>query len=163
MRGALGQEGGGRRGRARCRGSRGAAVIEFAISFVVLATVVFGAIDLGRAFFTWNQVKSAAREGAVYAERDPWSQAPGTGGCTDPDNILYRAQHENGTDRPELAVMTEHNGTQYSGCHTPASLAVEPGDTITVSVSTPFVPISPLASAIFGHPTIQAEAEVVVQ
>lgn len=138
-------------------------MVEFAITFVVLGIVVFGAIDLGRAFFTWNQVKNAAREGAVYAERDPWSQSPSAGSCTNPNNIRYRAQNENGTSRPELVVTTARNGTSYSGCQTPASFAISPGDKIMVGVSTPFQPISPLGGVIFGHPTIKAEVEVVVQ
>ena len=102
-------------------------------------------------------------EGAVYAERDPWSQAPSGSSCPDPTNIRYRAQHENGSARPELAVSTRLNGVAYSGCQTPASLDIEPGDTIAVRVSTPFNPLSPLGGLIFGHPVIGAEVEVVVQ
>jgi Flp pilus assembly protein TadG len=149
--------------RKRGTGDRGAALIEFAFTFVMLAIIVFGAIDLGRAFFTWNQVKNAAREGAVYAERDPWSQSPSGSSCANPKNIRYRAQNENGTSRPELAVTTSHNGTVYSGCKTPAGFPISPGDTIEVQVSTPFNPISPLGDLIFGHPTIKADVEVVVQ
>ena len=102
----------------RAIGDRGAAMVEFALTFLLLATIVFGAIDLGRAFFTWNQVKNAAREGAVYAERDPWSQAPSGSSCPNPANIRYRAQHENGSARPELAVSTraqQHNLQQAAG------------------------------------------------
>ena len=130
---------------------------------MVLATIVLGTIDLGRAFLTWNQVKNAAREGAAYAERDPWSQAPSGGSCANPDNIRYRVRNESGTSRPELAVTTRRNGTLYSGCKTPSSFTINPGDTITVAVSTPFDPISPFAGAIFGNPTISADVEVVVQ
>jgi Flp pilus assembly pilin Flp len=147
----------------RGRGDRGAAMIEFALAFVVLATIVLGAIDLGRAFATWNQVKNAAREGAAYAERDPWSQSPAGSACTDPDNITHRAQHEGGDLRPELVVATKRNGTTYAGCQTPGSFAIAPGDTIAVTVSTPFEPISPFGGMLFGNPTIRAEVEVVVQ
>ena len=144
-------------------GDRGAAMVEFALTFLLLATIVFGAIDLGRAFFTWNQVKNAAREGAAYAERDPWSQAPSGSSCPNPANIRYRAQHENGSARPELTVSTKRNGVAYSGCQTPASFPIAPGDTIAVRVSTPFNPLSPLGGLIFGNPVIGAEVEVVVQ
>lgn len=137
-------------------------MIEFAISFVVLGVIVFGTVDVGRAFFTWNQVKNAAREGAAYAERDPWSQS-GTGTCADPNNIEHRAQHENGANRPELVVTTTHNGVAYSGCKVPASFPIAGGDKIEVKVSTSFAPISPLGRIIVGTPTIAAEVEVVVQ
>lgn len=138
-------------------------MVEFAIGFVFLGVVVFGTIDLGRAFFTWNQVKNAAREGAAYAERNPWAQAPSGASCANPENIVYRAQTENGTQRTELIVTTTRDGTTYSGCQTPASFTINPGDKIEVKVSTPFTPISPLGQAIIGTPTIHAEVEVVVQ
>ena len=60
-------------------------------------------------------------------------------------------------------MTTKRNGTAYSGCQTPASFTIAPGDTITVRVSTPFNPISPLGGLIFGNPVIGAEVEVVVQ
>ena len=145
------------------RGDRGVAMIELSIGLIFLAVVVFGTIDLGRAFFTWNQVKNAAREGAAYAERDTWSQGASGGACADPDNIVYRAQTENGSQRTELAVTTTRNGSTYSGCKTPASFSISPGDTIEVEVSTPFAPLSPLGKALFGTPTIRAQVEVVVQ
>jgi Flp pilus assembly protein TadG len=148
---------------ARLRGDHGVAIVEFAICFVVMGIVVFGTIDLGRAFFTWNQVKNAAREGAAYAERDPWSQGITGGACANPNNIVYRAQTESGAQRPELAVTTTRNGTAYSGCQTPASFTINPGDKIEVRVSTPFTPLSPLGKAVFGTPNLHAEVEVVVQ
>ena len=46
--------------------SRGTAVVEFAIIFPVLAMLVFGVIDFGRAFFLRNNLVSAVREGARY-------------------------------------------------------------------------------------------------
>jgi len=148
---------------ARRLGDRGVALVELAIGFIFLGVVVFGTIDLGRAFLTWNQVKNAAREGAAYAERDPWSQGATGGSCANPDNIVYRAQTEGGSQRTELAVTTTRNGTSYSGCQTPASFSISPGDKIDVVVSTPFTPLSPLGKALFGSPTIRANVEVVVQ
>lgn len=147
----------------RAAGDAGVAMIEFAIGFVFLGVVVFGTIDLGRAFITWNQVKNAAREGAAYAERDPWSQAASGSACANPNNITYRAQTENGSRRTELAVSTTRNGTSYTGCQTPDTFTIVSGDKIEVSVSTSFAPISPLGGAVFGSPTIHAEVEVVVQ
>ena len=147
----------------RRQDDRGAALVEFAFVFTVLALVAFSAVDLGRAYFTWTQVKNAAREGAAYAERDPWSFAPAGSSCADPNNIRYRSQNENGTSRPELTVESERNGTPYAGCQTPASFVISSGDRITVEVSTPFTPISPLGGLVFGSPTITASAEVVVQ
>lgn len=137
-------------------------MIEFAISFVFLGVIVFGTVDLGRAFITWNQVKNAAREGAAYAERDPWSQSD-AGTCSDPNNIEHLAQNERGSAWSALVVTTTHNGTAYSGCKDPATFPIASGDKIEVKASTTFTPLSPLGKTIVGTPTISAEVEVVVQ
>ena len=62
------------------RDTRATAVVEFAIIFPVLAMLVFGVIDFGRAFFLRNNLVSAVREGARYgATLDyPCSSASGT-------------------------------------------------------------------------------------
>jgi Flp pilus assembly protein TadG len=46
---------------------RGAAVIEFALVAPLLLILVFGIIDLGRAYSTLNQLAASAREGARFA------------------------------------------------------------------------------------------------
>lgn len=46
------------------RSTRGAAVVEFAIIFPVLAMLIFGVIDFGRAFFLRTNLVAAVREGA---------------------------------------------------------------------------------------------------
>jgi hypothetical protein len=144
----------------RGRGDAGVAMIELAISLVFLGVVVFGTVDLGRAFMTWNQVKNAAREGAAYAERQPWAQS-GSGVCADPNNIEHRARTENGAERTDFAVTTTRNGVGYSGCVASGTFAG--GDKVEVKVSTTFIPISPLGRVIVGTPSISAQVEVVVQ
>jgi Flp pilus assembly protein TadG len=46
---------------------RGAAAVEFAIVFPVLALLLFGIVDFGLAFFNQIQVTSVAREGVRAA------------------------------------------------------------------------------------------------
>ena len=50
--------------RGRIRGEDGAAAVEFAIVAVLFFTLVFGIIDFGFAFHSWNNTANAAREGA---------------------------------------------------------------------------------------------------
>ena len=47
-------------------GSRGQALVEFALSLVLLVLIAFGLIDLGRAFYFAVELKGAAREGARH-------------------------------------------------------------------------------------------------
>lgn len=55
----------------------GAAVVEFALVIPLLALIVFCILDLGRAFYTVNNIVSAVREGARYGALlvDPKSPA----------------------------------------------------------------------------------------
>jgi len=46
---------------------RGVAVVEFALVAPLLLILVFGIIDLGRAYSTLNQIAASAREGARVA------------------------------------------------------------------------------------------------
>jgi Flp pilus assembly protein TadG len=51
----------------RCRKETGAAAVEFAIVSFLLFMLIFGIIDFGFAFFSWNTAANAAREGARKA------------------------------------------------------------------------------------------------
>ena len=54
------------RSRKFSRNEEGAAVVEFALVMPILALIIFGIIDFGRAFYTVNNIISAVREGARY-------------------------------------------------------------------------------------------------
>ncbi|HET6701997.1 MAG TPA: TadE family protein [Gemmatimonadaceae bacterium] len=54
------------RSRKFIRNEEGAAVVEFALVMPILALIIFGIIDFGRAFYTVNNIISAVREGARY-------------------------------------------------------------------------------------------------
>ena len=54
------------RSRKFLRNEEGAAVVEFALVMPILALIIFGIIDFGRAFYTVNNIISAVREGARY-------------------------------------------------------------------------------------------------
>src|SRR5918997_1026480 len=51
----------------RVHGESGVAVVEFALVAPLLLLLVFGIIDLGRAYATINQLAASAREGARFA------------------------------------------------------------------------------------------------
>jgi Flp pilus assembly protein TadG len=57
--------------RGRVHGERGAAAVEFAIVASLFFMLVFGIIDFGFAFHSWNNAGNAAREGARKAAVDP--------------------------------------------------------------------------------------------
>jgi Flp pilus assembly protein TadG len=155
----VGAMGGEPRGRAR--GSRGAALVEFALVFPVLALLVLGTVDAGRAYITWNQAKNAAREGAAYAQLYPNRPTAGAGECADPDNVEYRAQAESGTDFSVATQRVDVSPAVSLAACVPASstAAVPAGAEVRVTASRPFAPLTP-----FIHiSSISADVTVVVQ
>jgi hypothetical protein len=52
-------------------GQRGAGLVEFAMVIPLLLLLLMGAVDFGRAFYTYIVITNAAREGARYASHFP--------------------------------------------------------------------------------------------
>lgn len=135
------------------------ALVEFALLLPFLAILVFGTIDLGRAYQLNNRLKNAAREGAAYAQQFPLRQLPGSGQCSNPDNITYHAQRELG----------DGSGTSYTiaisptvaSCGAP-STDLESGDEITVTASRDFHIITPFVGAFISSPIHVSESVTVV-
>lgn len=68
-----------RRRLSRARAQRGgAAAIEFAIVLPVLLTILLGACDFGRVFYSTIAIANAARSGAAYASINPFDSATQT-------------------------------------------------------------------------------------
>jgi Flp pilus assembly pilin Flp len=109
----------------------GAAVVEFALVMPILALIIFGIIDFGRAFYTLNNIISAVREGARYGAILSAPASP-----TGEQEIKNRVR---GVSRP------------FGGdTLTDDRITVEfDGELVTVRVdSFPFQPLTPIASAV---------------
>ncbi|MDB4874253.1 MAG: TadE family protein [Gemmatimonadetes bacterium] len=118
------------------RDEDGAVAVEFALVVPVFLLMVFGIVDLGRAYYTVNNLVSAAREGARYASVLP-----------DPTAIA---------DSVRLVVANTGNGLGAGAI--PSSLVDVAVDrtlnTVTVTVRNyPFKLITPFAGTI-GRSTI---------
>jgi hypothetical protein len=92
--------------------TKGQSLVEFALVSVLLFTLMFGIIEMGRFMFIFSQVASASQEGTRYAVSHPReiirsvSNAPVNGQCPypcglvenggsesdDPCNIIYQAR-----------------------------------------------------------------------
>lgn len=51
----------------RLKGEQGSAMVEFALSLVVLLTLLFGIIDIGRALYAYNWLYNGARQATRWA------------------------------------------------------------------------------------------------
>ena len=152
--------------------SRGQALVEFAFVFPIIAFLAFAFIDIGRAAFQWNTLSSAARQAArvaVVNQIDP---------TTAPWNCLANKPVEsvtapNWTFRG-CAVLA--GGTiGVTAADVTASYAAPPGVTldctsvrnvgciVTITVTSRYVPITPVAGSLIGPITMTATSEMPIE
>ncbi len=62
--------------KSNLRSERGQSMTEFALSLVILLTLLAGVVDLGRMFFAYIIIRDAAQEGAVYGSIAPKDNLP---------------------------------------------------------------------------------------
>lgn len=143
---------------------RGSAAVEFAISSIVLVTLVFGCVGVAMAFYTFEVINQYARDASRYAmvhgnsctaQPSGASCSIGTGGTskTAPANVALMTylNHEiyPGINGANLTVTTNYtNAPGYTTCFvTPGCNGS--GDQVTVQVSyfylynIPFIPQRP--------------------
>jgi hypothetical protein len=120
----------------------GVALLELALVLPVLAVLVFGAIDLGRAFALKNAVTNMAREGALRAFVSP---------CPlDDVEDAVRAENDELGDQVEIRVVV---GTDPSGPPaTCPSGGFPKGTELTIVVVDRMDILAPFVSEFTGNP-----------
>jgi Flp pilus assembly protein TadG len=147
-----------RRGGDRARSEDGVALVEFALLLPVLALLLFGMLDFGKAFNYWIDETHLANEGARWAVVN---KNPGSGGTTLQEYIREQAT------TPEL----KNGGTSS----VPSALQVciafpagtsNVGDPVKVTVETSYRWLGVVAdrisiaeTAIVGAATMRLEAQ----
>ena len=166
-----------RRGLARHPGGaarRGQSLVELALLLPLLALILLGTIDLGRAFFAHQRLTNAVREGALYGMRYPThltttSTAPANTNSADPNNIVYQVRQESagsdGTADPNLTITISASSGSDVLCYAGRSTTLlatgsfpgdctyaETGDTIQVRATYAFRPLTTQLVGIVGAP-----------
>jgi Flp pilus assembly protein TadG len=119
----------------------GAAAVEFAIVATLFFMLVFGIIDFGFAFHSWNNAANAAREGARKAAIDP-----------DPNHVRQRVLDSAQTlDVSKLTIVVEcsHPGGSFSTTLCGSSTFVA-DDIVRVTVNYAYSMITPIGSFVPG-------------
>ncbi|MGZ5434030.1 MAG: TadE/TadG family type IV pilus assembly protein, partial [Thermoanaerobaculia bacterium] len=128
----------------------GAAAVEFAIVASLFFMLVFGIIDFGFAFHSWNNAANAAREGARKAAVDP-----------DVGDIQARVMAAAQTLDPAkltVAVECSTGGGSFSSGLCGASL--KEGDIVRVTVNYAYDMITPIGSFVPGlGPTLDLHSQ----
>lgn len=142
-------------------------MVELAIVLPLIAVLVCGAVDFGRYYAAWNEVKNAAREGALYAERHPLQQQrTASGACAYPNNITDKATQELAGNVADDSFTVTITPPVPGGCvqaSNPATAPIKPGDTVTVTVERHVALITPLMNRIIGDVDITASVRAKVQ
>lgn len=126
--------------RGRIRGEDGAAAVEFAIVASLFFLLVFGIIDFGFAFHSWNNTANAAREGARRGAVDSTVQ-----------DVIDRTKAAASTLDP-TKLTVDVTCSHVTGVFSPTvcgSGLVE-GDIVRVNVNYVYNMITPIGSFVPG-------------
>lgn len=141
---------------------RGQSFLELAISLTLLLILLAGAVDLGRAFFTFISIRDSVQEGASYAAIAPY----------DCQGIIKRIEEH--TDTPinlqtDLNVdidvkITRSNGseTTCTSTSTPVYDSYCPGGQIDITVTyNNFQITTPFLGTFIGTQSLPLSAQVI--
>jgi Flp pilus assembly protein TadG len=153
---------------------RGQSLVEFALVFPVLMLMVFGLIDGGRLVYAYNTLSNAARDAARVAIVNQTATAPasGTNTCDTtsadawPQGCGVAAAQALSLSTSDVTV-TYTNPLDGSTCvplanpSCIANLAV--GWQVTVTVSTSFQPLTPIAGTVIGSVPLSSSTTMPVE
>jgi hypothetical protein len=133
------------------RTQNGQSLVEFAVGMVVLIILLVGIVDAGRALFTYQSLRDAAQEGAMYGSAVPYIEVSGNR-LINPD-IEARTLESSQTISDlsgELTVTVEFIDTEGISFDV-ADQQPCPGDAIKVWVRLPSFKLTmPMIGAIVG-------------
>jgi len=123
-------------------GEQGSALVEFAVSVLILLTVVFGIVDVGRALYAYDWVSNAARLGTRFAMVRGGTCTQLSGGCPaiQSDVVTYINSNAPGINTSDVTVKTHCIVGQTSFGLLPCAV----GTQVYVEVQYSFSFISPL-------------------
>jgi Flp pilus assembly protein TadG len=160
---------GRRRGSER---SSGQALVEFAFVFPIITLLAFAFIDIGRAAFQWNTLSSAARQAARVAVVNQIDPASGPWGCL-PNKPVESATSPNWTFRgcgvtagASIGVTAANIAASYAappGTDLDCTSKVSVGCIVTITITSRYVPITPVAGSLIGPLTMTSTSAMPVE
>jgi Flp pilus assembly protein TadG len=115
---------------------RGQSMVELAITITFLMILLAGTIDLGHAFFVWQEMRDAAQEGAAYGSI-----------CPENGSEAIKRARANLVDSSNFTVDFDAEG-------------ISPGQTITVTIETDLPINMPFLGTVLGSNTIHIAATI---
>ena len=152
--------------------SRGQTLVEFALVFPVITLLAFGFIDVGRAVFEHNTLTNAARTSARVAAVSQVDPVSGPWKCQ-ANKPVESVSSPNWTFRG--CAITAGAAIGVTGADVTVSYAAPPGTTlectstlnvgclVTVTVTTLYTPITPVAGSVIGPISMSATSEMPIE
>ena len=128
----------------RGRTENGQSLVEFALVLPLLLILLLGILDFGRAVAAYNAVSNGARSGARVAIVDQ-----------NPDAIRMAVESE--------AIGLESVTVSFNGTYDPDPACPRIGCLIEVTVSTQYLPATPLIGNIVGSFTVQSTSRMPIE
>ena len=130
--------------------SRGQSLVEFALLLPLLALLLVMALDFGRVFFGWVALTNMTRVGANFAGQHPNAWDLPDNATKQADRAAYELRMEQDAESINCVlpsplpapIFTDSNG---NGQH-------DVGELVTVRLTCGFNLLTPLGSAMVGHP-----------
>lgn len=138
---------------------RGQSLVEMALMMPLIALLLVGTVDLGRAFFYYVRLTNAVREGAIFGVSRPayiQSTSIPDDASKDPNNIKFRVMQESGglvTDLSDITVTCYDGLTQdlKSGAYPLGNCGnAQSGDAVEVRATYQFRPLTVQMTGILG-------------
>jgi Flp pilus assembly protein TadG len=115
---------------------RGNVIVEFAVSFSLIFSVMAGIFQFGYAFYGYNVMVNAVRDGARYASNYPYSSTTTTPDATYLANVqnmvVYGTPQPGANSQPVLAGLKTANVQVTMTAGNPGGLT--PPTTVRVSI-----------------------------
>lgn len=133
-------------------GERGQALVEFALILPILLILLLGILDFGRAVAAYNSVSNGARSGARVAIVNQ-----------DLDAIRDAVEAE-AFGLSDVDVAFEENAEGVPDCPvTSGPCCPQLGCVIQVTVSTEYVPATPIFSQLVGSITVSSDSRLPIE
>ena len=150
----------------------GQALVEFAFVFPIIAVLVFGFIDVGRAVLTANTLTNAARQAARVAAVNQIDPATGPWSCradhpvedpSDPQWTFRGCAASAGAVAGVDPALVTIAYASPPGSNIECTSRINVGCIATVTVFADFVPVTPLAGQVIGPIPMTASSSMPVE
>ena len=127
--------------------NRGQGMVEFAIVFPLLLLLLFGIFEFGRIMFVYSAAVSASRDAARYGSAilDTGGGIPQYEDCAGIREAAKNIGQYAGISDADITIQYSNESGIYStSC--PPSQNVSSADTISVSIATSVIPVTPIGN-----------------